>query len=69
MYVFAPAVIIVYGLLSVCNLPTVHASRDQILLDGEDAQSDDEGEEEEVFALKGIPDDSSLHAPVLVHQH
>ena len=33
----------------------VHASRDQILLDGEDAQSDDEGEEDEVFALKGIP--------------
>ncbi|KAI0084824.1 Sas10 C-terminal domain-containing protein [Irpex rosettiformis] len=35
-----------------------HASRDQILLDGEGAQSDDEGEEEEVFALKGIPDNS-----------
>jgi U3 small nucleolar RNA-associated protein 3 len=35
----------------------VHASRDQILLDGEDVQSDDEGEEEEVFALKGVSDE------------
>lgn len=36
----------------------VHASRDRILLDGEDVRSDDEGDEEEVFALKGMPDDS-----------
>ncbi|KIP02899.1 hypothetical protein PHLGIDRAFT_32022 [Phlebiopsis gigantea 11061_1 CR5-6] len=35
------------------------ASRDQILLDGEDLRSDDEGDEEEVFALKGIPGDES----------
>ncbi|KAI0693985.1 Sas10 C-terminal domain-containing protein [Cytidiella melzeri] len=35
-----------------------HALRDRVLLDGEDVRSDDEGEEEEVFALKGIPDDS-----------
>jgi U3 small nucleolar RNA-associated protein 3 len=27
-------------------------------LDGEDVRSDDEGDEEEVFALKGMPDDS-----------
>lgn len=37
----------------------VHSSRDQILLDGEDVRSDDEGDEEEVFALKGIPSDDS----------
>lgn len=34
----------------------VHASRDRILLDGEDVHSDDEGDEEEVFSLKGISD-------------
>ncbi|THG92785.1 hypothetical protein EW026_g8240 [Hermanssonia centrifuga] len=33
-----------------------HASRDRILLEGDDIHSDDEGDEEEVFALKGIPD-------------
>ncbi|THG97284.1 hypothetical protein EW026_g4680 [Hermanssonia centrifuga] len=33
-----------------------HASRDRILLEGDDVHSDDEGDEEEVFALKGIPD-------------
>lgn len=33
----------------------VHAARDQILLDGEGMRSDDEGDEEEVFALKGMP--------------
>ncbi|TFY68810.1 hypothetical protein EVG20_g3402 [Dentipellis fragilis] len=31
-----------------------HASRDKILLDGGEFQSDDEGDEDEVFALKGI---------------
>ncbi|KAA1469751.1 hypothetical protein DENSPDRAFT_816924 [Dentipellis sp. KUC8613] len=31
-----------------------HASRDKILLDGGEYQSDDEGDEDEVFALKGI---------------
>ncbi|KAI0081558.1 hypothetical protein K474DRAFT_1768481 [Panus rudis PR-1116 ss-1] len=36
-----------------------HASRDRILLDGEDVHSDDEGDEEEVFALKGMPEDDS----------
>ncbi|EPQ50999.1 hypothetical protein GLOTRDRAFT_81585 [Gloeophyllum trabeum ATCC 11539] len=33
-----------------------HASRDRILLEGEEGGSDDYGEEEEVFALKGMPD-------------
>ncbi|KAJ3541270.1 hypothetical protein NM688_g6111 [Phlebia brevispora] len=35
-----------------------HASRDRILLDGEGLPSDDEGDEEEVFALKGMSDES-----------
>ncbi|GJE88396.1 Sas10 C-terminal domain-containing protein [Phanerochaete sordida] len=35
-----------------------HAARDEILLDGEDRMSDDEGDEEEVFALRGMPQDS-----------
>lgn len=41
------------------RLLLVHAARDQILLDGDDLRSDDEGDEDEVFALKGIPDDES----------
>ena len=45
-----------YALLNI--IFAVHASRDRILLDGEDVRSDDEGDEEEVFALKGMPDDS-----------
>lgn len=36
----------------------VHAARDRILLEGEDLRSDDEGDEEEVFALDGVADDS-----------
>ncbi|CAL1712744.1 unnamed protein product [Somion occarium] len=35
-----------------------HAARDQILLDGAAHDSDDEGDEDEVFALKGLPEDS-----------
>ncbi|KAI0338936.1 hypothetical protein BDW22DRAFT_1401037 [Trametopsis cervina] len=35
-----------------------HASRDKVLLDGEDVRSDDEGDEDEVFALKGLAEDS-----------
>lgn len=42
-----------YGLILL-----VHASKDRILLDGEDVYSDDEGDEEEVFALKGLSEDS-----------
>ena len=34
--------------------PSVHASRDRILLEGEDIGADDDEGEEEVFALKGI---------------
>lgn len=45
-----------YGIIHYLSL--VHAARDRILLDGEDVRSDDEGDEEEVFALKGIDDDS-----------
>ena len=52
MYVLAPAR--TYWQLNLRGL-LVQASRDQILLDGEDLRSDDEGDEEEVFALKGIP--------------
>ena len=37
----------------------VHENRDRILLEGEDLRSDDEGDEEEVFALKGMPEDSA----------
>ena len=33
----------------------VHASKDRILLEGEETGADDDGDEEEVFALKGIP--------------
>ncbi|KZT09350.1 uncharacterized protein LAESUDRAFT_756975 [Laetiporus sulphureus 93-53] len=35
-----------------------HASKDKILLDGDNYGEIDEGDEDEVFALKGIPDDS-----------
>ncbi len=38
---------------------TVHASRDKILLDGDDGGGSDDGDEDEVFALKGMPDDGS----------
>lgn len=37
----------------------VHANRDQILLNGEDPADDDEGDEDEVFALNGIPESTS----------
>ena len=40
-------------------LSTVHASKDRILLEGEEAGADDDGDEEEVFALKGIPSSES----------
>ncbi|RPD77455.1 hypothetical protein L226DRAFT_610763 [Lentinus tigrinus ALCF2SS1-7] len=36
-----------------------HASRDKILLDGDDGGGSDDGDEDEVFALKGMPDDGS----------
>lgn len=35
----------------------VHSSRDKILLDGDEVE-DDSGDEDEVFALKGMPEDS-----------
>ena len=37
----------------------VHASRDKILLEGDDDGGSDDGDEDEVFALKGMPDDGS----------
>ncbi|KAI0274240.1 Sas10 C-terminal domain-containing protein [Russula aff. rugulosa BPL654] len=36
-----------------------HTSKDRILLEGEEAGADDDGDEEEVFALKGIPSSES----------
>jgi U3 small nucleolar RNA-associated protein 3 len=38
---------------------TVHTSKDRILLEGEEGGADDDGDEEEVFALKGIPSSES----------
>ncbi|EMD40075.1 hypothetical protein CERSUDRAFT_92569 [Gelatoporia subvermispora B] len=35
-----------------------HASRDKILLEDDDVGGSDDGDEDEVFALKGMPDDS-----------
>ncbi|TBU45012.1 Sas10 C-terminal domain-containing protein [Dichomitus squalens] len=35
-----------------------HASRDKILLEGDDHGGDEDGDEDEVFALKGMPQDS-----------
>jgi U3 small nucleolar RNA-associated protein 3 len=37
----------------------VHASKDRILLEGEETGDDDDGDEDEVFALKGIPSSDS----------
>ena len=40
-------------------LCVVHNAKDKILLEGEDLPSDEDGEdEEEVFALRGMPEDS-----------
>jgi U3 small nucleolar RNA-associated protein 3 len=41
------------------NLLLVHTSRDRILLEGEELGGDDDGDEDEVFALKGIPSSES----------
>jgi hypothetical protein len=41
------------------HLYVVHASKDRILLEGEEAGADDDGDEEEVFALNGIPSSES----------
>ncbi len=40
-------------------LTSVHASKDRILLEGEDVGADDDEDEEEVFALKGIQSSDS----------
>ncbi|THH06805.1 hypothetical protein EW146_g9502, partial [Bondarzewia mesenterica] len=51
-----PSILFVIFCLSGCQ-HTVHASRDQILLDGGGyGEGDEEEGEEEVFALKGMPD-------------
>ena len=41
------------------HLSIVHASKDRILLEGEEGGADDDGDEEEVFALNGIPSSES----------
>jgi U3 small nucleolar RNA-associated protein 3 len=41
------------------TLSLVHVSRDRILLEGEEIGADDDGDEDEVFALKGIPSSES----------
>ena len=40
------------------DVHAVHSSRDKILLDGDELGGDDSGDEDEVFALKGMPEDS-----------
>lgn len=47
-----------YGFLDVKPY-LVHTSKDRILLEGEEAGADDDGDEDEVFALKGIPSSES----------
>lgn len=47
----------VFSYYSFLIMYLVHAGRDQILLSGEHS-SDDEGDEDEIFALKGMPEDS-----------
>ena len=48
-------------------LYVVHTSKDRILLEGEEVGADEDGDEEEVFALRGIPssesdeDDENMH--------
>ena len=42
-----------------CVRIVVHASRDKILLEGDDYGGSDDGDEDEVFALKGMPEDES----------
>lgn len=39
------------------NIGLVHVSRDKVLLDGGDYGRDDDGDEDEVFALQGIEDE------------
>lgn len=41
------------------HIYVVHASKDRILLEGEEAGADDDGDEDEVFALNGIPSSES----------
>ena len=51
------SVSIKYNINTLLSPILVHAGRDRILLGGEHS-SDDEGDEDEVFALKGMPEDS-----------
>jgi U3 small nucleolar RNA-associated protein 3 len=48
-----------YDLYDLFNFAIVHASKDKILLNGDQYGGyDDDGDDDEVFALKGIDDDS-----------
>jgi U3 small nucleolar RNA-associated protein 3 len=49
-----------YDLYNLFNFAVVHASKDKILLNGDQYGGyDDDGDDDEVFALKGINDDDS----------
>ena len=43
----------------VADARIVHTSRDKILLEGDESEDDEDGDEDEVFALKGMPEDDS----------
>ncbi len=49
-------------------LYSVHAFKDRILLEGEETGADDDGDDDEVFALKGIPSSESDEDEEDVHE-
>ena len=49
-------------------LYSVHAFKDRILLEGEETRADDDGDDDEVFALKGIPSSESDEDEEDVHE-
>ena len=57
MYVLVPLVGLLFG--GVADARVVHTSRDKILLEGDESGDDEDGDEDEVFALKGMPEDDS----------
>ena len=57
MYVPVPLVTLLFG--GVADARVVHTSRDKILLEGDESGDDEDGDEDEVFALKGMPEDNS----------
>jgi U3 small nucleolar RNA-associated protein 3 len=46
-----------YRLLALSSL--VHTSRDKILLEGDESGGEDDGDEDEVFGLQGLPEEDS----------